>query len=361
VGSRHDACSSAGLFDKRSECAQAGGFSQPSFSRSPRGPALAILACGSLKAASDTPDGGGDTDGPADEPATDAASDADGAVRAPPCPALASGATVFVIDSTGALFGFDASGHAMGSVALPTPIGSLNGGGMALASGALYVTIGQPRDEIVAYSPGLAQQTLPDGSFEPLSVPRGIAYDCNAGAFVVGSAAAGGGLSFTTAGKRLAIEDGGFQPGYGTSGIAYDSDDDAIWVTNYAGFPTTKWGVSEFTPTGQAVQTFDHVQHFGAPGVHQASYSIAVCPRAATGGPTLVVVGFLDDGSHLGTPAVQAYTTDGVPIGAPFEGPFLGPNGPSCDSHGRVYIADVSGLEIVELGATADAAAPAAF
>ena len=320
-----------------------------------------VLGCDSRKPASDTPDGGGDTDGPADAPAADAEAGADGPLASPPCPTVASGPSVFVIDSTGTLFGFDANGNSMGSVALPAPIGALNGGGIALASGALYVTIGSPRNEIAAYSPGLAEQTLPDGSFVPLSVPRGIAYDCHDDVFVVGSAAAGGGWSFTTAGKRVAIEDGGFAPGYGTSGIAYDPDDDAIWVTNYAGFPTTKWGVSEFTPTGQAVQTFDHVQHFGAPGVHQASYSIAVCPRAATGGPTLVVVGFLDDGSHLGTPAVQAYTTDGLPSGAPFEGPFLGPNGLSCDSHGRVYIADTSGLEIVDLRAAADAAGPAAF
>jgi hypothetical protein len=323
--------------------------------------ALTVLACGSLKPASDTPDGGEDTDGPAGAPADAPAADADGAVGLPPCPTIASGATVFVIDSTGTLFGFDASGNPMGSVVLPTPIGSLNGGGMALASGAVYVTIGQPRNAIVAYSPGLAPQTLPDGSFEPLSVPRGIAYDCHAGVFVVGSAAAGGRWAFSTTGARVAIVDGGFAPGYGTSGIAYDPDDDAIFVTNYAGFPTTKWGVSEFTVTGEAVQTFDHVQHFGAPGVHQAPYSVAVCPRAATGSATLVVVGFLDDGSHLGTPAVQAYTTDGVPSGAPFAGPFAGPNGLSCDSHGRVYIADVGGLQIVDLGAATDAAAPSAF
>src|SRR5580693_2273762 len=67
--------------------------------------ALAVLACGSLKPASDTPDGGGDTDGPtddpADAPATDAAADADGPLGRPPCPTIASGASVFVIDSTG--------------------------------------------------------------------------------------------------------------------------------------------------------------------------------------------------------------------------------------------------------------------
>jgi DNA-binding beta-propeller fold protein YncE len=279
----------------------------------------------------------------------------------PPCPTIASGASVFVIDSTGKLFGFDADGNATGSVALPTPIGSLNGGGIALGAGTLFVTIGQPTNAISAYSPALAEQTFPDGSFTPLSVPRGIAYDCHDAILMVGSAAAGGAWLFSTAGARVAVTDGGFAPGYGTSGIAYDPDDGAFWVTNYAGFPTTKWGVSEFMPTGKTMQTFDHVQHFGPPGVHQSPYSIAVCGRAATGSQTLVVVGFIDDGSHDGTPAVQAYTTDGTPSGPPFKGPFLGPYGLSCDSRGRVYIADVSGLQIVELGGAADAAASGAF
>jgi DNA-binding beta-propeller fold protein YncE len=168
--------------------------------------------------------------------------------------------------------------------------------------------------------------------------------------------------AFTTSGSRAVLADGGFAPFYGPSGVAYDPDDEAIWVTNYTGFPTIKWGVSEFAAdTGQTVQAFDHAQHFGAPGAHEEPYSIAVCRRAATGGPTLVVVGFLDDGSHQGTPAVQAYTTDGTPSGGPFKGPFLGPYGLSCDSRGRVYIADASGLQIVDLGGAADAASAASF
>jgi hypothetical protein len=81
---------------------------------------------------------------------------------------------VFVIDSTGTLFSFDAQGNSLAHVAVPSPIGPLNGGGIGLAGGVVYVTVGQPTNAVSAFTTSLAPQTLPAGAFSPLAVPRGI-------------------------------------------------------------------------------------------------------------------------------------------------------------------------------------------
>jgi DNA-binding beta-propeller fold protein YncE len=321
-----------------------------------------VLGCATLKAASDVPDASEDAGAPQDAGETrDAHPDADGDAPWPSCPTISSGASVFVIDSTDRLFAFDASGKAMGSVALPGPIAGLNGGGIALASGGLYVTIGSPANKVVAYGTDLLPRSLSIRAFDYyLDVPRGIAFDCHDERFVVNNGV-GNTQPFSATGAPILPGDGGFAPYYGPSGVAYDPDDEAIWIANYAGFPTIKWGISEFSAAdGQVVQTFDHAQHFGAPGPHEEPCSVTVCLKAATGGPTLVVVGFVDDGSQQGKAAVQAYTADGTPRGSPFAGHFTGPYGLSCDSRGRVYVADASGLWIVDLDG-ADAASPATF
>ena len=90
----------------------------------------------------------------------------------------AGAASVFVIDSTGTLYSFTASGDSVAQVHLNGTIGNLNGGGIALAGNTVYVTLGQPQDAVVAFSTTtLAPVSLPPGAFPNLFVPRGIAYD----------------------------------------------------------------------------------------------------------------------------------------------------------------------------------------
>jgi hypothetical protein len=253
--------------------------------------------------------------------------------------------SIFVIDSTDKLWSFDTGGNSLATVALPTPIGNINGGGIALSSNDLYVTIGQFTNAVTSFDLTLSPHALPAGAFPGLSVPRGIAYDTNNQWFYVGNGAATVNVYGST-GSSIATG-GGFPGAFGPSGVAYDSDDNAIWVANYVGAPAATppvYGVSEYTPNGAAAQTFDRSTQFVAPGAHQEPYSIAVCPTSATGDSTVVVVGFIDDGSGEGTGTVQSYSTSGAPIGSPFAGPISKPYALSCDSQGNVYIADVTGL-----------------
>jgi hypothetical protein len=74
-----------------------------------------------------------------------------------------------------------------------------------------------------------------------------------------------------------------------------------------------------------------------------------------------VIVGFIPDVSGQGHSDVQAFTVDGMPSGPPMNGPFVEPLGVSCDSHGRVYVADATGLHVEDLGAAHDAAPLASF
>jgi hypothetical protein len=319
--------------------------------------AIAAIACASLRP-------------PSDEPPSSDDGAAEGGDDAPPgwpaCPTIATGASVFVIDSTPALFAFDASGHPLGSVALPADIGALSGGGIALASDTLFVTIGKPMNVIAAYGLDLTQRSLGDSSFAALEVPRGIAFDCHDDLFFVANGGSGsnglgvGVYVFTATGARNPIG-GNFEPFNGPSGVAFDSDDRAIWIANYYGPASTMFGVAEFTVDGKPVTTFDYRAQFTGPRVHEEPYSVAVCSRAATGTSTLVVVGFIADQSGLGHADVQVFTTDGMPIGPPLKGPFSAPYGVSCDSHGRVYVADSRGLYVADLASTDDAGPMVSF
>jgi hypothetical protein len=282
--------------------------------------------------------------------ATDAL-DASEAGDAPPScqPILSTGAAIFVLDSTNSLLAFDSSGNALGSVAAPSPIGLMNGGGIALASGNLYLTVGEPANAISEFSLGLAPQSLEAGAFAGTSVPRGIAFDCQDRELFVtnGSLGFAEPLDVYDLWGTLVLVDGGLPNSYGASGISYDPDDGTLWVANYPGFPTAQYGVAEYSETAEQVQTFDYSTQFVSPGNHQEPYAIAVCPKAVVGGATLVVVGFIDDGSGLGTGAVQAYTIDGAPHGASYA--FAKPNALSCNSSGRVYVADHAGLFSIDI------------
>ena len=136
---------------------------------------------------------------------------------------------------------------------------------------------------------------------------------------------------------------GGFPGHYGPSGVAYDPDDDAIWVANYQGAPRTagtSYGFNEYGADGALLQAYPTL----SAGPHEEPYSIAVCPKSATGGATIVVVGYIDDGSLEGTGGVEAYEAGGGPLGGPIHAPLERPYALSCDPSGVVYIADATGL-----------------
>ncbi len=253
-------------------------------------------------------------------------------------------ASVYVIDSTERLFSFDAQGNSLGSVAVTTPIGALNGGGIALASGLLYVTVGQPTNAVSAYTLALTPQTLGPGSFSGLGAPRGIAYDSSNDQFYVGSGAASVSV-YGAAGAPVAVP-GTFPNHYGPSGVAYDPDDGTIWVANYVGSPSAavpRYGVSEYTESGAVAQSFDYTRQFAPTTPTEEPYAITVCPKSATGGTTLIVVGFTDDGQG-GIRSVQPFTTSGAPVGPTLGGDLGGLSALSCDADGNVYIADKLGL-----------------
>jgi streptogramin lyase len=258
--------------------------------------------------------------------------------------------SILAIDATSTLFAFDRAGNPLGSAALQGPIGSLNGGGLAVASGLVYVANGAPTNGVEILNPALESQAFPTGAFGGLFVPRGIAFDCHDSDLFVANG--GGSVSvFDRAGAPLAVASG-FPGYYGPSGIAYDADDDTIWVANYTGGASPSppiFGVSEYTEGGAQARAFDYASQFVAPGAHQEPYSITVCPRAATRGMTQVVVGFIDDGSGQGSGAVQVYSTDGTPAGTPRTG-YAKPYALSCDSRGLVYVADATGLRAFDLG-----------
>lgn len=258
----------------------------------------------------------------------------------------ASSAALYLIDSTGALISFDAQGNKLASVALPTPVGDLNGGGIALASGNLYVTIGQPTNSVVSFTPALAPSALPAGSFAGLDAPRGIAYDTVSSLFFVGNGAA----SVTAYDPNgTAAQEGLFPFHYGPSGVAYDVDDDLVWVANYVGVPVSgapQFGVQDYGYNGTASDQWDYTKSFVAPA-HTQPYAITVCPKAATGGQTTIVVGFIDDGSGQGENSVYAFSRSGALLGGTVD-TFVTPphhiNALSCTPHGNVFVADDTGL-----------------
>jgi hypothetical protein len=253
--------------------------------------------------------------------------------------------SIYVVDSVPHLLAFDSTGAFVQSASLPTPIGDINGGGIAYAAGDLYVTIGQFTNSIAEFDLALNPQSPSSGAFAGLGVPRGIAFDSANSLLYVGNGAAT--VTVYGLGGSTMTPSGAFPGFYGPSGVAYDSDDGTIWVANYVGSPsngTPIHGVAEYNPDGSARKTFDYGTQFVAPGAHEQPYSVAVCPASVTGGVAAVVVGFIDDGSGQGTGAVLSYSTSGAPIGSPFAGPITKPYGLSCDPQGNVYIADATGL-----------------
>lgn len=161
----------------------------------------------------------------------------------------------------------------------------------------------------------------------------------------MGNGAAGGTPVFSASGSPVTVT-GGFPDSYGMSGVAYDPDDGTLWVANYVGAQSAAvpmYGVAECTENGAAAQTFDYATQFAPLNASENPYGITVCPKSATGGTTLIVVGFTGD-TQSGIQVVQPFTTSGAPVGPPLTGSLGGLSAVSCDADGNVYIADAHGL-----------------
>jgi hypothetical protein len=253
-------------------------------------------------------------------------------------------AAVFVVDSTATLYVFDAEGNLRQSTKLSGTVGDLNGGQVALANGNVYVTLGTPTNAVVAFGQDdLAPVTLPTLAFHGLSVPRGIVFDSNNSQFYIANGATtvtaydmyGGALSSPPSFNA-----------YGPSGIAYDSGDHTLWVANYGPSP---YGTDEYNENGANTVSIDIATQFVSPHTHTTSYSIGYCPGACALGN--IYVGFIDDGSNLGTPVIGSYALDGgyvssiTTITKPYQLTF--------DSQTYLWVADKSGLHKFSLGETA--------
>lgn len=285
-------------------------------------------------------------------------------------PPTAGPPAVFVVDSTSTLYAFDANGNVRQKVSLPGTVGNLNGGEIALANGNVYVTLGQPTNQVVAYTQaGLQPVALPSGAFSGLFVPRGLTYDTHSNVFYVGNGGAGVN-AFDQSGTSIATP-GGFPGRYGPSGVAYDSDHNTIWVANYFGSPggTTTYGTAEYNEDGSATQSFNLSQQFVSPLPHEQPYSVAYCPVTKGCRVFNVWIGFIDDGSGQGTGALGVYQLDGGfifglsgPLAPGEPGAIIKPYQLTFDSQGFTWIADEGGLiqYTIELGYT-DNFVPRAF
>jgi hypothetical protein len=259
-------------------------------------------------------------------------------------------AAVFVVDSTGSLYAFDAEGNVRQKVTLPGTVGDLNGGEVALANGNVYVTLGQPTNSVVAYAQNdLLRVTLPNGAFSGLSVPRGIVFDSNNLEFYIGNGATTV-TAYDASGNSLPNPPS-FNA-YGPSGVAYDSVDHTLWVANDGPAP---YGIDEYNENGSNTVTIDVATQFVSPNTHTVGYSIAYCPGACVIGT--IFVGFIPDNSGLGTAVIGSYELDGgyvssLPV-------VTKPYQLSFDSQTFLWVADKGGL--TKLGLSTGNVIPAAF
>jgi len=260
----------------------------------------------------------------------------------------AGAAAVFVVDSTSTLYSFDGSGTLRGKVKLGATVGNLNGGEIALDSTNVYVTLGSPANDVAVYS----QNTLAPVaiSFTGMNVPRGIAFDSHNDQLYVGN----GGSTVTVYKQNGSgvSETGGFPSTYGPSGVAYDETDHTIWVASYG---PSIYGTAEFNEDGSSAQAINLTTQFVSPNPHTQSYSIAYCPGACL--PGNVLVGFIDDGSGMGTAVVAGYTKAGALVGSSTG--FTKPYQLTFDASTYLWVADESGL--FKIGAGAGNVVPSGF
>ena len=89
---------------------------------------------------------------------------------------------------------------------------------------------------------------------------------------------------------------------YGPSGLAYDSAD-------HTHDGPSPYGTDEYNGNGANTVSINIATQFAPPSTHTKGYSIGYCPGACQLGN--IYVGFIDDGSNLGTPVIGSYELDG--------------------------------------------------
>lgn len=256
--------------------------------------------------------------------------------------------TVYVIDSTYRLFEFDAQGNLVASVNLPgstSSVGNLNGGGITVDANNVYVTLGAPATQVVAYNRTTLAPVFLSLGFSNLATPREIVFDPTNSEFYV----ANGGSTVTTygAGGQFLSTFNQTGPGiYGPSGIAYDAIDDTVWVANYTGgnaAASPTYGIAEFNPNGTIVKNFPTANTNAptpfAPPVntgHELPYTVSFCGNA-------LAVGYISDGSGSGRSEMGGYTTAGS-LTAPYAGTITNLHATACDPQGNVFVAADNGL-----------------
>ncbi len=281
-----------------------------------------------------------------------------GVYAAAPPTTLESPPAVFVVDSTDTLFAYDSAGNYLNEVSLGAPVGGLNGGGIALANGTVYVTVGPAQSgRVLAFNSSTLQPAvLPAGAFAGLASPVGIAYDPHNSRFYVADYA-GNIFEYGADGAYIASA---VAPD--PVAIAFDSASDTLWVANYLG-QSVAGEISEFTENLSPAQTINPATQFAAPGnLATVDDPVAVAYCATSGNPpsaaNVVPVGFIGNRSGAGAGAAQTYTTTGSALGQDYAGPVTNPHAISCSSFGEVFVAADNGL--LEYDVTGGSIGPAA-
>ncbi len=275
--------------------------------------------------------------------------------KAPP----AAPPAVFVIDSTNTLFSYDASGNLLHKVALGAPVGKLNGGGITLANGIVYVTVGPAASgKVLAFNSSTLQPiTLNQGSFSGLSTPVGIAFDPHNSQFYVADFQLNEVSTYGSGGNLITQT-----TSPGAAGIAFSSANDSLWVANFQGEPSASL-IINFDEALTFVQTINTTSQFLPPNNLTATDNpVAVAYCATSGNPpstaNVVSLGFIGDSIGVGASTVQSYTLTGGDYGPSFVGTITNPHAMSCSSFGNIYVAADDGL--LEYNITGSYLGPAA-
>jgi hypothetical protein len=265
---------------------------------------------------------------------------------------------VFVVDSTDTLSSYDPAGNLLGRVALNAPVGALNGAGITVAQGIVYVTVGPAAGKIsggvIAFNASnLHPVGLGSDAFAGLVNPVGIAYDPVNAQFYVADRS-GTVFAYDSAGSPL-----GEPPFDAATNLAYDAISNTLWLASDIGQSNSQ-GIHEFNADLSTAQTINSQTQFVPPAPFSAAtdnpVAIAYCPNSGGGRVDLVIVGFAGFASG-GGPVAASYST----TGAGFSGAFTGTTGNihamSCSSLGQVFVAADNGL--LEYNITGSAIGPA--
>lgn len=277
---------------------------------------------------------------------------------------------VYVVDSTGTLFSFDAQGNKVATASLPGPVDPNNGGGLTMgpnptsgsSTNALYVTNGSSSSPVTIYStdtlsPQVLQGNLGLPAFGPLAGATGMVYDPSDSDFYVASnggicawqvESVGGQATTVLQVPPTSEPNCNLGTGSGSNPISLAYSAQTIWSVQRtaAGQDAGPWNRAD-----------TNLEQYGVPNPAQQAIlatgaqpmSVAICTAAATGATAdIEVVGY--SGSSSSSAQIVAFLTaagapNGGQLGLPCTSPSLtGPYAMSCNAQGVLFVADQSGL-----------------